>query len=100
MLTSITPGRGDADDVDARVVRRRIAFDLNGQIFLLRRRLDRGDQFQVILDLLDRRHEQQSRPSRGSTAMAVRTEPPSSPEFARSGSVRRLRFRRSSRAAA
>jgi hypothetical protein len=50
-------GSGHADDVDARVVRRRIAFDLNGQIFLLRRRLDRGDQFQVILDLLDRRHE-------------------------------------------
>ena len=47
----------DADDVEARVVRRRVALDVDRQAHRLRRGLGRGDQLEIVLDALDRRHE-------------------------------------------
>ena len=69
-LDRLAPGRGrvdvdfdDAgvgrhlDDVDARIVRRRIALDLDRQAKLGGGRFDRREQFEIILEPLDRRHE-------------------------------------------
>ena len=47
----------DADHIEARVDRRRVALDVQRQPEALRRRLDRGDQLQIVLEPLDRRHE-------------------------------------------
>jgi hypothetical protein len=49
---------GHADHVQARVIGGRIAFDMDGQVQFLRRQLCRGQQFQIILQRLARRHEQ------------------------------------------
>ena len=45
------------DHLDARIVRRRIALDMHLHLQFLGGRLDRRDQFEIILQLLDRRHE-------------------------------------------
>ncbi len=45
------------DHLDARVERRCVAFDVHLQLQLFGGCLDRGDQVEIILDLLDRRHE-------------------------------------------
>ena len=52
----------DADHVEARIDRRRIALDLHRQSDLLGRRLRRGDEFEIILEPLDRRHEDAEAP--------------------------------------
>ncbi len=49
--------RCNADDVDALVLRRRIAFDMDRQAEIGRRLLGGGDQVEIILDALHRRHE-------------------------------------------
>ena len=54
----MTPGIGrDADDVEARIVRRPVAFDVDGQADLPGGVLGRRDQFEIVLERLDRRHE-------------------------------------------
>ncbi len=58
MLTSITPGiRRHPDHVQPRVRRRRIALDMDRQPHRPRTRLGGGDQVEVVLDALHRRHE-------------------------------------------
>ena len=52
----------DANDVQARIGRRRIALDLHRQPDLLGRRLGRGDQFEIVLEPLDRRQEDAETP--------------------------------------
>ena len=47
----------DADHVQARIMGRRVAFDMDGQPKLRRRRFRRVQQRQIVLDILDRRHE-------------------------------------------
>src|SRR5437764_8218324 len=49
--------RRDLDDVEAGIEWRRIAFHMHRDIELGRRRLDRSNELEVILKLLDRRHE-------------------------------------------
>ena len=66
----------DLEHVDARVGRRRIAFDMHRQQFR-RGRLDGGEQLEIVLQPLDRRHEDGHAPSRASTDRAVRTCTPS-----------------------
>ncbi len=61
------------DDLDARIEWWRIAFDMDLELHLLGGRLERCDQLEIILDLLDRRHEGAEHPSRTSTDIAVRT---------------------------
>ena len=48
---------GDADDVHPRVVRRGVALDVDGEVHLLRRGLGGGEEVEIVLDRLDRRHE-------------------------------------------
>ncbi len=45
------------DHVDARIVGRRIALDVDGALFSRAAALDRGEQFEIIVELRDRRHE-------------------------------------------
>ena len=45
------------DDVDARIGRRQIAFDVDRQAELRGGRLDGGEKLEIILEPLDRRHE-------------------------------------------
>ena len=45
------------DDLDARIVGRPVALDMNLELQFLGGRLHRRDQFEIILELLDRRHE-------------------------------------------
>ena len=45
------------DDLDARIVGRRIALDVNLQLHLFGGRFQHRDQFEIVLQLLDRRHE-------------------------------------------
>ena len=52
----------DADDVEPRVDRRRVALDMERQPEAFRRRLDRGDQLEIVLEPLDRRHEHAQAP--------------------------------------
>ena len=52
----------DANDVHARIDRGRVALDLHRQPDLLGRRLGRGDQFEIILEPLDRRQEDAQTP--------------------------------------
>ena len=47
----------DADDVEARIVRRAVALDMDRQADRLGRLLRRGDQLEIVLERLDRRHE-------------------------------------------
>ena len=47
----------DVDDVDALVMRRRIAFDMDRQAEFGCGVFGRGDQLEIVLDPLDRRHE-------------------------------------------
>ena len=47
----------DADDVEARVVRRGVALDMDRQADLLRGGLGGGDELEIVLERLDRRHE-------------------------------------------
>lgn len=49
--------RGDADDVDALVLRRRITFDMDGKLELGGGVFGGGDQLEIILDAFDRWHE-------------------------------------------
>ncbi len=49
--------RRHLDDVEARIVRRGVAFDMHGHAGFRRRVLDGGDQVQVILQGFRRRHE-------------------------------------------
>ena len=49
--------RRDADHVEARIDRRGVALDLDRQADLLGRGLRRGDELEIVLELLDRRHE-------------------------------------------
>ena len=49
--------RRHLDDVDARILRRRIALNMHRTIGGLRRQFDHGEQFEIILHALDRRHE-------------------------------------------
>ena len=53
---------GDADHVQARVMGRRVALDMDGQVQLGRGRLGGGQQFKVILQRLAGRHEQAKPP--------------------------------------
>ena len=48
---------GHLDDVDARIVGRPIAFDLDRGLEIGRRRLDRRDELEVVLESLQRRNE-------------------------------------------
>ncbi len=48
---------GDADDVHPRVVRGRVALDVDGEVHLLGGRLGGGDEVEIVLDALDRGHE-------------------------------------------
>ncbi|EKD60037.1 MAG: hypothetical protein ACD_54C00976G0002 [uncultured bacterium] len=48
---------GNADHVQARIVRRAVAFDMHRQAVQFCGSLGSGDQFKVIFDLFDRRHE-------------------------------------------
>ncbi len=45
------------DHLDARIVRRPVALDMNRKLHFLGSRLDRRDQLEIVFDLLDRRHE-------------------------------------------
>ena len=45
------------DDVDARIVGGRVALDAHGRVALARDRLDRAEEFQIIVELWRRRHE-------------------------------------------
>ena len=73
-LTSMTPGSGvTLMTLSARIGRRRIAFDVHRQIELGGGRLDGGEQLEIVLEPLDRRHEHAEMPSRSSTVNAVRT---------------------------
>src|SRR4051794_23306865 len=45
------------DHLDARIVGRRITFDMNLQLHLFGGRLDGCDQFQIVFQLFDRWHE-------------------------------------------
>ncbi len=47
----------DADDVEARVGRGRVALDVDGQAHLAGRRLGGCDEVEIVLDALHRRHE-------------------------------------------
>ena len=47
----------DANDVEARIVRRRVALDMHRQADVPRRGFGGGDEFQIILQRLDRRQE-------------------------------------------
>ena len=47
----------DANDVQARIDRRRVAFDLHLEPDFFRSRFGRGDQFEIILETLDRRQK-------------------------------------------
>ena len=49
--------RRDLDDLDARIVGRGIAFDVNGLACGFRGGLDGGEKIKVVFQLLDRRHE-------------------------------------------
>jgi len=52
------PGIGrHLDDLDPRIVRRRIALDMHLHLHLFGGRLDRRNQFEIIFQLLYRRHE-------------------------------------------
>ena len=53
---------GDADHVEARIDRGRIALDLHRQSDRLGRRFRGGHEFEIILQLLDRRHENAEAP--------------------------------------
>ena len=58
MLTSITPGSGVTLITSTRgIERRRIALDMDLQLHFLGGRFHRRDQFEIILQLFDRRHE-------------------------------------------
>ena len=59
MLTSITPGSGATRmTFDARIGRRRVALDLHRQADLFGRRVSAAaTQFEIVLEPLDRRHE-------------------------------------------
>ena len=75
-LTSMTPGSGvTLMTLDARIERRRIALDLHRQTALGGGRLDRRDQFEIILELLDRRHEDAEHAVARLDDSAVRTAP-------------------------
>ena len=49
--------RRNANDIHARIDRGRVALDLHRKPDFFRRRLSGGDQFEVILEPLDRRQE-------------------------------------------
>ena len=59
----------DADDVQARIVRRRIALDMHRQAERGGGGLGRGDQLEIVLERSTGGMNTQSRPSRGSTLM-------------------------------
>lgn len=64
---------GGADDVEARIVRRGVAFDMNVQTHLFSPRLGRRQEVEIAST---GGMKTQSLPSRGSTEMAVGTAPP------------------------
>ena len=47
----------DPDDIEARIGRRGVALDVDGKPGFLGGGLDRGDEFEIILDPFERRHE-------------------------------------------
>ena len=55
----------DADHVEARIVRRGVAFDVDGQAEVLRGGFRGRDEFEIILDVLGRRHEDAEPPVAG-----------------------------------
>ena len=69
----------DANDIEARIGRGRVALDLHRHPDLFGRSLGGRDQFEIVLEPLDGGRKTHRAPSRDSTVTAVRTAPSMSP---------------------